>query len=249
MSNRTVIRLLAPASKAQRRRPPGSTERAWSRTCLLKEWGLYDNTLIVVTSDHGEMLGDHWLLGKECPFEQAYHVPLIVRDPSAAADSTRGNRVRSFTESVDIMPTILQWAGSPVPRQCDGRSLIGFLRGTVDSAWRNAAHWEYDFRDTWKPGVEARLGVPMDRCGMTALRTERNLYIHFAALPPLLYDLSVDPRCLNNLASDPARTQTMLDCAQQLLSWQMEMGPRDLTGMCASPDGLFVRDPNEGNVR
>lgn len=209
----------------------------------LKAWGLYDNTLIVVTSDHGEMLGDHWLLGKECPFEQAYHIPLIVRDPAREADSTRGTRVDSFTEAVDIMPTILQWVGAPVPRQCDGRSLLGFLHGRPPQDWRDAAHWEYDFRDTWLPGAETMLGLPMDRCGMAAIRTQTHLYIHFAALPPLLYDLRADPGCLINLAPDPAQAAVMLDCAQRLLSWQLESGPRDLTGMCASPNGMVVRDP------
>lgn len=209
----------------------------------LKAWGLYDNTLIVVTSDHAEMLGDHWLLGKECPFEQAYHIPLIVRDPAPVADATRGTQVNQFTEAVDIMPTILQWVGGDVPRQCDGRSLLGFLRGQIDADWRDAAHWEYDFRDTWLPGAESMLGIAMDRCGMAALRTESHLYLHFAALPPLLYDLRVDPGCLNNLAPDPTHAATMLDCAQRLLSWQLESGSRDLTGMCASPQGMVVRDP------
>ncbi len=210
----------------------------------LKEWGVYDDTLLIVTSDHGEQLGDHWLLGKECPFEQSYHVPLLVRDPSRAADATRGTQVHHFTEAVDLMPTILQWAGGAIPRQCDGRSLLGFLHGTPPPDWRDAAHWEYDFRDTWLPGAETALGVPMDRCGMAALRTERHLYLHFAALPPLLYDLERDPGCLDNRAADPAYAAALLECAQRLLTWQLESGRRELTGMCASPQGLVVRDPH-----
>lgn len=209
----------------------------------LKSWSLYDSTLIVVTSDHGELLGDHWLLGKECPFEQAYHIPLIVRDPRAEAEATRGTQVERFTEAVDVMPTILEWVGGQIPRQCDGRSLLGLLHGRVEPDWRDAAHWEYDFRDTWLPGAETLLGVAMDRCGMAALRTQTHLYIHFAALAPLLYDVRVDPGCLHDLAADPAHAAVMLECAQRLLSWQLESGPRDLTGMCASPHGMTVRDP------
>lgn len=211
----------------------------------LKQWDLYDKTLILVTSDHGEMLGDHWMLGKECPFEQAYNIPLIVRDPSSNADATRGTHVTHFTEAVDIMPTILHWAGTPIPRQCDGKSLLGFLHHHTPEIWRDAAHWEYDFRDTAIPGAETFLNIPMDRCGMAALRTEDYLYLHFAALPPLLYDLRNDPSCLNNRANDPSYTKTLLECAQRLLTWQMETGPRDLTGMCASPQGLIARDPNK----
>lgn len=210
----------------------------------LKTWNLYDNTLIIVTSDHGEMLGDHWMLGKECPFQQAYNIPLIIRDPSTEADAARGTQVNAFTEAVDVMPTILQWAGAAIPRQCDGRSLVGFLRNQLPTEWRDAAHWEYDFRDTSVAGAESFLQIPMDRCGMAALRTEEYLYLHFAALPPLLYDLRTDPGCLDNKADDPAFARPLLDCAQRLLTWQLESGPRELTGMCASPNGLVVRDPN-----
>jgi arylsulfatase A-like enzyme len=215
----------------------------------LKAWGLYDDTLIVVTSDHAEMLGDHWLLGKECPFEQAYHIPLIVRDPRPAADASRGTQVTRFTEAVDVMPTILQWVDADVPRQCDGRSLLDLVHGRVPAEWRDAAHWEYDFRDTWLPGAETMLGIPMDRCGMAALRTEDHLYLHFAALPPLLYDLRTDPGCLHNLANDPAQAAVMLQCAQRLLSWQLDSSPRVLTGMCASPNGMVVRDPVNAAAR
>lgn len=214
----------------------------------LKEWGLYDHTLVVVTSDHGEQLGDHWLLGKECPFEQSYHIPLIVRDPANAADATRGTQIRQFTEAVDIMPTILDWVGAAVPRQCDGHTLLGFLRGRTDSNWRDAAHWEYDYRDTWVPGAETMLGLPMDRCGVVALRLQNFLYIHFSALPPLLYDLRSDPGCLDNVAADSSYARVMLDCAQRLLSWQMDSSRRELTGMCASPNGMVVRDPVNASV-
>jgi arylsulfatase A-like enzyme len=213
-------------------------------TDQLKGWGLYDKTLIVVTSDHGEMLGDHWMLGKDSPFEQAYHIPLIVHDPSAEANVTRGKVDTRFTESVDLMPTILQWAGVPVPRQCDGSSLLPALRGADETGWRDAAHWEFDFRDNWQKSasVESILGLQMDRCGMTALRSTTHLYIHFTALPPLLFDLKSDPHCLRNLAGDPASAVAMLACAQRLLSWQMESAPRLLTGMTAGPAGLLVRN-------
>ena len=94
----------------------------------LKETGEYDKTLIIFTCDHGEMLGDHYCWGKEVYFDQAFHIPLIVRDPrrgrrcAAAAEI-----VDEFTEAIDIMPTILDWLGLEVPHQCDGRSLLPFL--------------------------------------------------------------------------------------------------------------------------
>eukprot|EP01052_Picozoa_sp_SAG31_P039824 SAG31_NODE_5607_length_2425_cov_2.619651_4_plen_96_part_00 len=63
-------------------------------------------------------------------FDQSFHIPLIIRDPRPEADSTRGVLVSSsFTENVDLMPTILDWAGAAIPASCDGFSLLPFLSG------------------------------------------------------------------------------------------------------------------------
>ena len=83
----------------------------------LKKTGEYDRTLIIFTCDHGEMLGDHWLWGKHGYFDQAYHIPLIIRDPRMAADDgARGAWSAEFTEAVDLMPTILDWLGLDAAR-------------------------------------------------------------------------------------------------------------------------------------
>jgi len=94
----------------------------------LDETGQAGDALVVMTSDHGEMLGDKRMWGK-CTFhDPAYRVPLIIRDPRSmdAADKI----VDRFTESIDIAPTILDWIGSKPPHEFDGRSLIPFLRGS-----------------------------------------------------------------------------------------------------------------------
>ncbi len=78
----------------------------------LRERGAWVDTLVVLTSDHGEQLGDHWLTEKLAWFDQSYHVPLIVRDPRHESDATRGRIIEDrFTENVDVMPTILEWIG------------------------------------------------------------------------------------------------------------------------------------------
>ncbi len=92
----------------------------------LKETGRWDKTLIVFTSDHGEQMGDHWLLGKCGYFDASYRIPLIVRDPRRP--KAHGTAVDSFTENVDIMPTMLDALGLDIPVQCDGRSLRPFWR-------------------------------------------------------------------------------------------------------------------------
>jgi len=82
----------------------------------LKATGAYDETLVVLTSDHGEQLGDHWMLSKTGFFDESYRIPLIVRDPRPEAAAARGRQVEAFTESVDVMPTILELLGAPIPR-------------------------------------------------------------------------------------------------------------------------------------
>jgi arylsulfatase A-like enzyme len=112
----------------------------------LKQAGHWENTLIIFTSDHGEQIGDHWLIGKMGYFDASYHIPLIIREPGA--DQTRGAVVDAFTENIDIMPTMLDWLGHDIPVQCDGHSLLPFTdNAQTPSSWRDAAHWEFDFRD------------------------------------------------------------------------------------------------------
>ncbi len=207
----------------------------------LKEWGLYDDTLVVVTADHGEMLGDHWMLGKQGYFDEAFHVPLIVRDPRRAADPGRGRSVARFTEAIDVMPTVLEWLDLAPPRQCDGRSLLPFTRGETPAGWRTAVHWEFDFRGLGAADAERDLGLPMDACSLAVIRDEHGKYVHFAALPPLFFDLAADPHCLHDRAADPACAGRLLDYAQRMLSWRILSSARDFTGMTTSPARLQVR--------
>ena len=113
---------------------------------FLDETDAYDNTLVLFTTDHGEQLGDHWQFAKYAYFDQSFHIPLIVRDPRAAAQHARGRHVNAFTESVDVMPTILDCLQVPIPSQCDGEPLAPFCRGETPADWRAEAHWEFDFR-------------------------------------------------------------------------------------------------------
>ena len=81
----------------------------------LKATGEWDRTMIVVTADHGEQLGDHWQLGKLGFFRQSREIPLIIRDPRPSADGGRGQRVEACTEHIDIAPTLIEAMGGVVP--------------------------------------------------------------------------------------------------------------------------------------
>ncbi|MEQ1863304.1 MAG: alkaline phosphatase family protein [Micropepsaceae bacterium] len=206
----------------------------------LKHERLWDDTLIVFTSDHGEELGDHWLLGKCGYFDSSYSVPLIVRDPRA--ELTRGRTVRAFTEHVDIKPTLLDFIGAETPPQCDGCSLIPFLETGAPAAWRKHAHWEYDFRDVSFPdGVEQKLGLTLHQCNLTVIRDEHFKYVHFAGLAPLLFDLVRDPGEFQNLAQDPHYTPVAMRYAQELLSWRLAHEDQTLTHKMATSRGMLER--------
>lgn len=208
----------------------------------LKASGEYDHTLIIFTSDHGEMLGDHWLFSKEGYFDPAFQVPLIVRDPRPAAKPGRGGAVEHFSEAIDIMPTVLDWLGLEVPPHCDGASLLPFLEGRTPAAWRREVHWEYDFRDIKTQGAERALGLSSNQCALAVIRDAHYKYVHFTALPPLFFDLAADPNEFRNLAGDPAYRDLVLDYAQKMLSWRMAHGERVLINTLLTSDGMVVRN-------
>jgi arylsulfatase A-like enzyme len=206
----------------------------------LEETGQWEETMVVFTSDHGEQLGDHWLLGKVGFHDESFRIPLVVKD---AGRSPRAGAIEdAFTESVDVMPTILQALGGSAPRSCDGRSILPLLDGPPPADWRDALFYEYDFRDVHYSRPEAALGLGMDESALCVLQDARYKYVHFAALPPLFFDLARDPHCFENLAEDPAHAALVRDYAQKALSKRMRHAERTLTHFRATPQGLEERD-------
>ena len=207
----------------------------------LKDAHLDKNTLIIFTSDHAEQLGDHYLFSKMGYFDSSYQVPLVIRDPGSDADATRGASVDEFSESIDLLPTILEWAGLPVPRQCDGASLLPFVRGETPEDWRQEVHYEFDLRSGYHDPGKPVLGLGFDDGGLAVLRDRRYKYVHCTALPPALYDLTRDPGELVNCAADPAYVRVVAEYAQRMLTWRMRHAERTLTHLSATPNGLVDR--------
>lgn len=154
---------------------------------------------------------------------------------------SRGRIVEQFTETIDVMPTILEWVGASLPRACDGRSLRPFLHGDTPADWRTEMHYAYDFRTAYNDVQESILGLPMDQCSLAVIQDTRYKYVHFDALPPLFFDLTADPGQFHNLADDPAYASRVLTYAQKMLSWRLQHADRTLTGYSASPTGLVDR--------
>ena len=205
--------------------------RLWN---ALREAGCWDDTLIVVTADHGEMLGDHGLVQKLGYWEQSYAIPCIVRDPSRPA--AHGTVVARFTENIDVMPTICDAVGAPVPSQCDGYPLTPFLAGEQPAWWRSAAHWEFDWRYQLMRfvGSEWPWDRGLERQNLAALRTDSHAYVQFGNGDWLCFDLDLDDTW-RTTTTDPA---VVLPLAQQMLTWRAQHADRLLADMLCEDGGI-----------
>lgn len=183
---------------------------------FLESEGRMDDTLIVLTSDHGDYLGDHWLGEKELFHEQSVRVPMIVYCPDSAADGTRGMTDTRLVEAIDLVPTFLAAVGgSPQPHRLEGRSLLPLLYGEAPE-WRDACFSEFDYAFR-----EARqmLKLPPDRARGYMVRTERWKYIAYEGFRPQLFDLAADPDEFEDLGESPDHEPVRSEMAARLFEW------------------------------
>ena len=173
----------------------------------LKATGLLDDTIVIVTSDHGDMLGERGLWYKMNFFEWSCRVPLIMAGPGLPTDSSVKNNV----SLVDIFPTLVEAAGGRSEAQdLDGRSLWGLATGAVEpSDDPDEAIAEYCAECASHPCFMIRRGPYK--------------YIHCDVDPPLLFNLDDDPNELTNLASDPAHDNIAKAFAEEVKQrWDSE---------------------------
>jgi arylsulfatase A-like enzyme/tetratricopeptide (TPR) repeat protein len=149
----------------------------------LRKLGLYDNTLVVFTSDHGEGLSEHnELTHSYLLYDTTLHVPLIVRPPAGVRGGVVDGRVRL----VDIAPTVLDLLGVPIPADMQGRSLVSLLEGKGDVK-ADRTH----YAETLSPRLSQNWGE------LRALYDGPWKYIHGPR--PELFDIRADPREVTNL--------------------------------------------------
>jgi arylsulfatase A-like enzyme len=184
---------------------------------FMKARGLWDNTLIVFTADHGDYLGDHWLGEKEFMFEQGVRIPFIVADPSAPA--THGTASPALVESVDLLPTLLESLGRPVPTHwLEGRSLRPLLEGRATSV-REVAISELDYAIY---GAARALKLQPRQARMVMARSDRWKYIHYDGLPPQLFDLQADPHEVNDLGRSTAHAAVRDEHLGFIFDWMRQ---------------------------
>lgn len=211
----------------------------------LDELGFTDDTLVIVPSDHGEQLGDHWLIEKLGFFDQSFRIPLIIRFPRGVTEP--GRVVESFTENVDIMPTILDLCDAERPDWADGGSLRRTLEDpdATNDWWREAVHYEFDFRMPESNFVEQLFGLRQDQCSISTIRDHAGKYVHFSGgLPSLFFDLTEDPAELTNLSGSTEHAAQILDYAQRLLAMRDEhLDPRYANTRATDSGTLHRSDP------
>ena len=184
---------------------------------FLEARGLFDNTMIVFTSDHGDYLGDHWMGEKDLFHEPVIRAPLIVYDPDPRADAARGTRCAAMVEAIDLAPTFLDACGGvPVPHVMDGRSLRPLLFGQTPPDWRDHVICEYDyaFQDS-----RITLGTPARQAWLRMVRDERWKYVMAEGYRPMLYDLQEDPNEFVDLGASPAHETVRRRMEDLLFRW------------------------------
>ena len=207
---------------------------------FLKDSGQYDDTLVVITADHGEMLGDRHTWGKMTVYDAAYHTPLMIRMPGNQDQA--GAVVTVPTESIDITPTILDWAGLPIPNAMDGRSLMPLLQGETPEDWRSYSFSELDFSAPENPSLwQQQLGTGNSDSCLGILRDDRFTLVEFAAeLPPLLFDHQGKGE-MENVAENPDYAADLARLGRMMLRHRMRNMDHTLSLCSLTPDGAKTK--------
>ena len=172
----------------------------------LEKRGELENTLILFTADHGDMMGDQHLWRKTYAYEGSARVPMLVRWPERLASTARARRGQVLDQPVelrDVLPTFLDAAGIEQPAEMDGSSLLRLIRGEV-AGWRKRLDLEHG-TCYWREN------------SWVALTDRRYKYIYFTLTgKQQLFDLKTDPHELRDLAASPEH-------AALLRTWRAHM--------------------------
>ena len=189
--------------------------RLWQ---FLEAQGRLQDTMIVLTSDHGDYLGDHWLGEKELFHEASARIPMIVYDPDTAAAATRGTTEARLVEAIDLLPTFLDALGGDLhPHRLEGRSLLPLIRpGDAPAVWRDAAFSELDY--AFRPARQT-LGLAPHEARAFMVRTADWKYVYYEHFRPQLFDLRADPDEFHDLGVSPAHAAVRAELHERLFTW------------------------------
>jgi len=222
----------------------------------LERSGQAENTVIVVTSDHGDYLGDHWLGEKDMFHDVSVRVPMIIYDPSPAADSTRGTTCDALVEAIDLTPTFIEIAGGTVPGHIvEGKSLLPLLHGTTPDNWRDFVISEYSFAQL---PIRKALGVSQRDARMCMIANHDFKMIHVeGGFRPMLFDLRRDHLELEDVGDRPEYAEVIEQLYRQLATWarrdsqRLTLSDEEVERRSAAgplPNGILVGVFDEADV-
>jgi arylsulfatase A-like enzyme len=200
----------------------------------LSACGLDEHTIVVYTSDHGDMMGSHGLLAKCVMYEEAVRVPLLVRLPRQQSSQ----RVRAPVSQIDVVPTLLDLLGQPIPDHLQGESLRPLLEGE-DKAPTRDVFIEWNGHNNGFGDVIGSVSVPepmlafasRDACVAAITDPVRTVVTadgwKFNCSPlgeHELYQLVEDPYETRNLAGQPEMKPRMEELAERICRWQERTG-------------------------
>lgn len=190
-------------------------------TQYLKDEGLWDNTLLVYTSDQGFYMGEHGWFDKRFMYEESLNTPLVMHLPEGYQ---RRGVVSEMVQNIDYTPTFLEMAGARVPSDIQGESLVPLLKGEQTiGKWRDAIYYHY-YEYPAEHMVKRHYGV----------RTARYKLIHFYQDIDSweLYDLQTDPHELHNVYGQPAYAKVQKAMHKKLKALQKKYDDKIEQQLC-----------------
>ena len=196
----------------------------------MEKSGRMDDTMIVITSDHGDYLGDHWLGEKDLFHEQSAKIPLIIYDPSPEADAGRGSVCDELVESIDLAATFIDFGGGEVPDHIlEGKSLMPFLEGKQVDVWRDYAISEYDYSAT---SMAANLNLAPRDARLFMVADKRWKFMHAEGegpdgpFRPMLFDMENDPDEFHDLGGSSDHQEIIDLMYARLGAWGRRLSQR-----------------------
>ena len=196
----------------------------------LEDTGRMDDTMIVITADHGDYLGDHWLGEKDLFHEPSVKVPMIIYDPSSDADATRGLVSDELVESIDLAATFYEASGGALKDDADhileGRSLLPLLYGKQTEEWRDYVVSEYDYSVT---PAAVKLNITPRDARLFMVADKRWKFMHGeGGVRPMLFDRETDPKELNDLgeSQEPEHLAIIELMYDRLNEWSRRVSQR-----------------------
>ena len=175
--------------------------------------GRAEDTIVLFTADHGDMAGGHGMVWKSTAsfYEEVVRVPLLIRYPAGLSP----RRTSIAAGLTDVMPTLLDWVGTPPPEDIDGRSLAPYLDGRAPSV--DAPR--YTFSERVPPNRERTRTVAQDATGAFMVRGSDAKYFHYPNGEEFLFDLATDPGETVDLAAQPAWAGRKSELKRELEHW------------------------------